>query len=60
MIERSLSLMNKTKDLWCRAVHNQPMWPVNGRYQCRCCLRYHHVRWTEPAVCEKRNALNTR
>ena len=33
------------RDLWCELFHDQPMWPINGRYQCGSCLRYHPVRW---------------
>ena len=26
-------------------MHDSPMWPINGRYQCRRCLHYHDVAW---------------
>jgi hypothetical protein len=50
MIHKPLRLVEKLKDIWCRAFHNEPMWPVNGRYQCRCCLRYHGISWTVPTL----------
>jgi hypothetical protein len=34
-------------DLWCDLLHDKPMWPINGRYQCRTCLRYRPVRWEQ-------------
>lgn len=33
------------KALWCEFFHDQAMWPINGRYQCRTCLRYIPVPW---------------
>jgi hypothetical protein len=38
MIERILAA-------WCRNMHGAPMWPVNGKYICRKCLRSHTVEW---------------
>ena len=35
-------------DAWCRMMHSEPMWPVNGEYQCRTCLRKFRVAWEEP------------
>jgi len=37
--------MNRIKDLWCNVFHNDPMWPLNGTYRCRRCLRQHVVTW---------------
>jgi hypothetical protein len=31
---------------WCRAFHGEPMWPVNGQYRCRECLRTYPVAWS--------------
>lgn len=32
-------------ELWCKAVHTQTMWPVNGNYLCAKCLRRYPVAW---------------
>jgi len=29
-------------------MHPDPMWPVNGEYQCRVCLRKYPVAWEQP------------
>jgi hypothetical protein len=47
--EQSCNWVDRAKDLWCELFHNKPMWPINGRYQCGCCLRYHAVRWEQVA-----------
>jgi hypothetical protein len=36
-------------DAWCRMMHSEPMWPVNGEYQCRTCHRKFRVAWEEHA-----------
>jgi hypothetical protein len=30
---------------WCNLVHEAPMWPINGRYECGKCGRHHPVPW---------------
>lgn len=30
---------------WCRAMHDAPMWPIRGHYQCRSCGRTFSVPW---------------
>ena len=35
-------------DVWCSLMHEQPMWPIHGRYECRICGRQHQVAWAEP------------
>jgi len=47
--EQSRKWVDRAKDLWCKSFHNKPMWPINGRYQCASCLRYHAVRWEQVA-----------
>jgi hypothetical protein len=34
--------------LWCDLMHDAPMWPIHGRYQCRTCGRCYAVPWEEP------------
>jgi hypothetical protein len=48
LIAKTQEWMNTAKDVWCQVVHDQAMWPINGRYQCRTCLRYHPVAWEQP------------
>lgn len=47
--EQSRKWVDRAKDVWCKSFHNKPMWPINGRYQCGSCLRYHAVRWEQVA-----------
>ena len=45
------SLSRFVKDLenwWCIHVHDAPMWPINGQYQCRTCGRSRAVTWAQP------------
>jgi len=30
---------------WCGLMHDSPMWPIHGQYQCRTCGRYSPVTW---------------
>jgi len=46
---RTAGLLARLADLWCRSMHNSPMLPIHGRYQCRRCHRYHEVSWESPA-----------
>jgi hypothetical protein len=31
--------------LWCKCMHEAPMWPIHGSYRCRTCYRRHPVPW---------------
>jgi hypothetical protein len=31
--------------LWCTVMHDSPMWPIRGEYQCRTCGRHYPVPW---------------
>jgi hypothetical protein len=33
---------------WCKLMHPDPMWPVNGFYRCPSCLRQYPVQWEAP------------
>ncbi|MCU1235288.1 MAG: hypothetical protein JWP63_3255 [Candidatus Solibacter sp.] len=37
----------KLGTLWCDMMHDSPMWPIHGRYQCRTCGRLYAVPWAE-------------
>ena len=34
--------------LWCSFLHDSPMWPIRGHYECRTCGRQYRVPWAEP------------
>jgi len=34
--------------LWCKLLHNEPMWPIHGYYECRTCGRYFPAGWEQP------------
>jgi hypothetical protein len=40
-------------------MHSEPMWPVNGEYQCRTCHRKFRVAWEEHAVPQSLPPQNT-
>ena len=46
------TVWSRIEDVWCTMVHDQPMWPIHGYYECRVCLRKHPVLWsrTEKAL----------
>jgi len=46
----NLTFAAKLADWWCRAIHDAPMWPIHGRYQCRKCGRIHPVPWASHRV----------
>jgi hypothetical protein len=31
--------------MWCTTMHDSPMWPSHGHYQCRTCGREYPVPW---------------
>jgi hypothetical protein len=33
--------------LWCNFMHDAPLWPIHGEYQCGICGRHYPVPWTE-------------
>ncbi len=35
----------KLGTLWCSFMHDSPMWPIHGQYQCRTCGRHYAVPW---------------
>jgi hypothetical protein len=36
-------LLERVEQLWCMTMHTGTMWPMNGRYVCRECLRAYPV-----------------
>jgi len=41
-------MRKRLSDVWCKLMHEQAMWPIHGRYECRTCGRQHPVAWAEP------------
>jgi hypothetical protein len=35
---------------WCKSMHNQPMWPIHGKYICPTCLQEYPIAWEGPAT----------
>lgn len=46
-------LMETLAKVWCSLVHDSPMWPMHGRYECRVCGREYPVEWSETAAKER-------
>jgi hypothetical protein len=44
--KRNLNLAGKIGALWCRRMHEAPMWPIHGSYRCRICARSYPVPWS--------------
>jgi hypothetical protein len=38
-------LLKTFRNIWCDLMHNQPTWPVSGKYYCRKCWRLYVVPW---------------
>jgi hypothetical protein len=49
MIRHLQSLGSALGELWCQAMHADAMWPVNGEYRCKTCLRTYKVAWEHKA-----------
>lgn len=43
------SFTSTVGNAWCQLMHPEPMWPVNGVYQCRECHRKFPVAWEKAA-----------
>src|SRR5580692_8973281 len=40
---------SKLGAMWCGFMHDAPMWPIHGQYQCRTCGRHYPVQWVGDA-----------
>jgi hypothetical protein len=38
--------LDKLGEAWCGLMHDEPMWPIHGQYECRTCGRHYPVPWT--------------
>jgi hypothetical protein len=57
---RPSGFLARLGDLWCRRMHDSPMLPIHGRYQCRKCHRYHDVPWEGPHPEDAKNSGRSR
>jgi hypothetical protein len=47
--------LKRLKELWCKAMHDSVMWPIDGHYVCRACGCRYEVPW----MSESENASRT-
>jgi len=63
MAEQIKSSLSTIGRVWCKAMHNRPMWPIHGEYECSTCLRRYRVPWEAQPVAERlepaRQPVNT-
>lgn len=45
MLARVLSAFEQLGRAWCKVMHPDPTWPVNGYYRCPRCHRRYRVPW---------------
>jgi hypothetical protein len=45
--------------MWCGFMHDSPMWPIHGQYQCRTCGRHYLVQWAGDAFPRERGKAIT-
>ena len=38
--------LEKLGEAWCGLMHDAPMWPMHGEYECRTCGRHYPVPWS--------------
>jgi len=50
MAEQIKSSLTTIGRVWCKAMHNRPMWPIHGEYECSTCLRRYRVPWDQQPV----------
>jgi hypothetical protein len=44
-------------ELWCDFMHDAPMWPMHGHYECRTCGRRFEVPWMQGSENPRRSDL---
>jgi hypothetical protein len=44
------NVFDRLRTRWCRLMHDSPMWPIGGHYQCRSCGRTFLVPWTSESA----------
>jgi hypothetical protein len=53
------AMMTRITDAWCSLMHESPMWPIHGHYQCRTCGREYPVLWESDSAPEANPRLRT-
>jgi hypothetical protein len=48
---------SKLGAMWCRFMHDSPMWPIHGEYRCRTCGRRRPVDWAGGRVSARKTSL---
>jgi hypothetical protein len=38
--------LERLGEAWCALMHDSPMWPIHGSYECRTCGRHYPVPWS--------------
>lgn len=46
------NVFERLRTRWCRMMHDAPMWPIGGHYQCRACGRNFEVPWNSESAAE--------
>jgi len=46
-VSKGKMLAKRPSEPWCKVMHESPMWPIHGHYQCRACRRIYRVPWTQ-------------
>lgn len=49
-MERIFDADDKIGTLWCSLMHDSPMWPIHGHYECRICGRKYPVPWSDTTL----------
>ena len=44
--------LQSIRDFWCDLMHDQPTWPIRGKYYCRRCWRIYTVPWANATRCK--------
>src|SRR4051812_3107661 len=60
MSEYTKQNIGKLGTLWCNLMHDAPMWPIHGQYECRTCGRQYAVPWSEQAMGTRSLAAHVR
>lgn len=50
MPSHSADRAGRIAEIWCSLMHDAPMWPIHGQYQCRTCGRRYPVPWSAAAA----------
>jgi hypothetical protein len=42
--------VGRASTFWCDLMHDSPMWPIHGHYECRTCGRHYLVPWAADGI----------